>query len=78
MKINLLKADTIYMIRRKDLNDPHFFLYDAVTDPTIHDIDAVLWTPVQYKAREFYTEESVEDFFYYRLKNRPCEIIMVK
>jgi hypothetical protein len=76
MKINLISAETIYMIRRKDLFDPYFFLYDYLEIPI--DIQAVLWTPNKFKAREFYSEESVETFFYEKLNNRPCEIIMVK
>ena len=72
MRMNLiLPTDNIYMIRRKDLFDPHFFLYDWI------DI-AVIWTPNKLKAREFYSEESVETFFHEKLHNRPCEIIMVK
>jgi len=76
--INLIPAETIYMIRRKNLK-PHFFLYDyleatiAVT-PT----NAVLWTPDRQKAREFYSEESVEQFLYDKLYSRPCEIVMIK
>ncbi len=77
MRINLLlPADNIYMIRRKDLFDPHFFLYDWIdTDIAI---DAALWTPNKWNAREFYSEESVETFFHEKVSNRPCEIIMVK
>lgn len=77
MKINLLSADNIYMIRRKDLFNPYFFLYDWIDTADI-DIDAVLWTPNKWKAREFYSEESVETFFHEKVSNRPCEIIMVK
>lgn len=62
------------MIRRNDI-DPWYFLYD---DIMVNEIAAVLWTPNKYKAREFYSEESVETFLYERLRNRPCEIIMVK
>ena len=77
MKINLLTAETIYMIRRKDLINPHFFLYDCLETGQI-DIDTVLWTPNKFNAREFYSEKSVETFLYEKLNNRPCEIIMVK
>jgi len=37
-----------------------------------------LWTPNKFKAREFYSEESVETFLFEKLMSRPCEIIMVK
>ena len=73
--INLIPADVVYMIRRKDLHDPTFFLYDSID---LQYTEAVLWTPSQYKAREFYSEESVETYLYEKLKQRPCEIIMVK
>ena len=73
MKINLIPAETVYMIRRKDLRDPYFFLYDC-----LHGVNAALWTPNKMNAREFYSEESVETFFYEKLRNRPCEIILVK
>ncbi len=73
----LFPPDTIYMIRRKDLFDPRFFLYDYL-EAERQRIDAVLWTPNKFKAREFYSEESVETFFYEKLMSRPCEIIMVK
>ncbi len=73
----LIPPDTIYMIRHKDLFDPRFFLYDYL-EAERQRIDAVLWTPNKLKAREFYSEESVETFFYEKLMNRPCEIIMVK
>ena len=76
MKINLIQPDTVYMIRRIDLYDPYFFLYDRLENDV--DVDFVLWTPNKFKAREFYSEESVETFFYEKLQNRPCEIIMVK
>ena len=76
MRMNLIRPVNIYMIRRKDLFDPHFFLYEWI-DSAIA-MDAVLWTPNKMKAREFYSEESVETFFHEKLYNRPCEIIMVK
>ncbi len=75
MKIKLIPADRIYMIRRKDIIDPFFFLYDGLEAP---DVDIVLWTPSLVKAREFYTEESVETYLHDRLSNRPCEIVKVK
>ncbi len=75
IKINLIHLESIYMIRRKDMLDPRFFLYDYLT-PALQD-DIVLWTPNQFKAREFYTEESVENFLCDKLNNRPCEIIRV-
>lgn len=74
MKGLLLPADNVYMIRHKK-RKPTFFLYDCIDAP---DFDAVLWTPNFFKAREFYTEESVEMFKYVRLPNRPCEIILVR
>jgi len=73
----LISPETIYMIRRKDLLNPYFFLYDYL-EAERQRIDAVLWTPNKFKAREFYSEESVETFFYEKLMSRPCEIIMVK
>ena len=73
----LFPPETIYMIRRKDLLNPYFFLYDYL-EAEKQRIDAVLWTPNKFKAREFYSEESVETFFYEKLMSRPCEIIMVK
>lgn len=76
IQINLIPADVIYMIRHKELHDPFFFLYDAVD--IVPNVDTVLWTPNQQKAREFYSEESVETYFYERLRDRPCEIICVK
>ena len=77
MRMNLiLPVDNIYMIRRKDLIDPHFFLYEWI-DSAIT-MNGVLWTPNEMEAREFYSEESVETFFHEKLHNRPCEIIMVK
>lgn len=75
IQISLIPADTIYMIRRTDIY-PFFFLYDAIEIPP--DIDTVLWTPNQHKAREFYSEESVENYLYENLRTRPCEIICVK
>jgi len=76
IKINLIPYETVYMIRRKDMIDPRFFLYDYLNAPPQED-DIVLWTPNQFKAREFYTEESVENFLCDKLNNRPCEIIRV-
>lgn len=66
----------VYMIRRKDRD---FFLFDVVPNTSMYAVGGVaLWTPVQFKAREFYSEESVEQFKFERLQHRPCEIIMVK
>lgn len=62
------------MIRRKDINDPFFFLYDVIP----HTIDVALWTPIAFQAREFYSEQTVEEFKSLHLHNRPCEIVMVK
>lgn len=76
IQIHLIPADVIYMIRHKEINDPFFFLYDAIELPP--NIDTVLWTPNQHKAREFYSEESVETYLHEKLRNRPCEIICVK
>ncbi len=73
MRINLITEEVIFMIRRKDMRDPRFFLYDYLTPPQEDDI--VLWTPNQFKAREFYSEESVENFLCDKLTSRPCEII---
>lgn len=69
---------TVYMIRRKDLKFPYFFLYDYLEAIIVPPITAALWTPNRLKAKEFYSEESVEMFLYDKLNNRPCEIIMVK
>jgi len=74
MSIILPTESSVYMIKRKDSTDPLFFLFDVINT----NIDVALWTPTMFKAREFYTEESVEEFKYKYLKNRPCEIIMVK
>ena len=78
-KINLIKPDSIYMIRRKDMRDPEFFLYDLMYEgmPVVVR-STVLWTPDQWNAKEFYCEESVETFLVDCLKDRPCEIVMVK
>lgn len=72
MKSLLIQPDNVYMIRH---TRRPFFLYDCMIGP---ELDAVLWTPNFFKAREFYTEESVEMYKYIRLVNRPCEIIMIK
>lgn len=74
IQIELIPPEVIYMIRHKEF-DPFFFLYDAVDLPNVA---TVLWTPNQRKAREFYSEESVETYFYEKLRDRPCEIICVK
>ena len=71
----LIQPDNVYMIRRKDRN-PYFFLYDCIETDQL--MEYVLWTPNKFKAREFYTEETVETFMFSKLANRPCEIIMVK
>ena len=76
IQIHLIPADTIYIIRHKELYDPFFFLYDAID--ILPDVDTVLWTPNQNKAREFYSEESVETYFYDKLRDRPCEIVCIK
>lgn len=70
----VLPADRVYMIRRKDIRTPQFFLYDVVELT----LSTAIWTPRADDAREFYTEESVETFLYERLRGRPAEIIMVK
>jgi len=67
----LIPPETVYMIRHKFR--PPFFLYDFILNPEL-----ALWTPNKHKAREFYTEESVEMYMYNNLSNRPCEIVMVK
>ena len=74
MSLILPNEGPVFMIRRKDVNDPFFFLFDIL----VADIDIALWTPVEFKAREFYSEQSVEDFKYQFLNNRPCEIVMVR
>ena len=74
IRIRLIPAESIYMIRRTDQYNPWFFLYDCIEAP----YDIVLWTPNRYKAREFYSEESVETYYYENLRQRPCEIIAVK
>ena len=48
----LFPPDNVYMIRRKDLLNPYFFLYDYL-EAEKQRVDAVLWTPNKFKAREF-------------------------
>ena len=52
--IKLIEPDSVYMIRHKDLR-PFFFLYDCI-DTDYLNLDTVLWTRIQYKAREFYSK----------------------
>jgi hypothetical protein len=77
IEVLIIPADRIYMIRRKDMTDPRFFLLDTITQDEFT-LPIAYWTPVMLDAREFYTEESVETYLYEKLKHRPCEIIMVK
>ena len=72
----LILPDSVYMIRRIDFH-PFFFLYDCI-DTDYLNLDTVLWTRNKQKAREFYCEESVEEYMFAKLRNRPCEIILVK
>lgn len=74
--IDLIEPESVYMIRHRKLR-PVFFLYDCI-DTDYLKLDTVLWTRIQYKAREFYTEESVETYMYEKLRSRPCEIILIK
>ena len=67
----LIPPETVYMIRHK-FRSP-FFLYDYIEYPEL-----ALWTRIRHKAREFYSEESVEMYMYINLSNRPCEIVMIK
>lgn len=76
IQINLIPAEVFYMIRHKEVRDPYFFLYDAVD--YVPNVDTVLWTPNRHKAREFYSEESVETYYYEKLRDRPCEILRIK
>ena len=76
--IFLPTESSVYMIRRKYTLNPEFFLNDFVQTAPVIDLGAVLWTPNKFKAKEFYSEESVETFLYDHLRDRPCEIIMVK
>jgi hypothetical protein len=76
MNLEIIPPEITYVIRRTDTYDPFFFLYDCI-DMYDLNIDTVLWTPNRHKAREFYTEETVETYLFDNLKNRPCEIIMV-
>jgi len=71
----IIEPDSVYMIRHRKLRP--FFLYDCI-DTDYLNLDTVLWTRIQYKAREFYSEESVETYMYEKLHSRPCEIILIK
>lgn len=71
----ILKLKEVYVIRRKDFNDPRYFFHTLDNDTTI---DLVRWTPVIARAKEFITEEAVETFKYEFLKDRPCEIIRIE
>ncbi len=71
-----LKLAEVYVIRRKDLLDPRFFLshFDYETFP----FELAKWTAVIERAKEFPTEESVETFKYEFLQSRPCEIVRIQ
>lgn len=72
----ILKLAEVYVIRRKDLIDPRFFL--SYFDYEHFAFELAKWTPTIAKAKEFTTEESVETFKYEFLHNRPCEIIRIQ
>lgn len=72
----VIKLAEIYLIRRKDLLDPRFFL--SHFDHEHFAFELAMWTPTIVRAKEFFTEESVETFKYEFLQDRPCEIIRIE
>lgn len=66
----------VYLIRRKDHVNPHFFLLDWSDD--YQEYVLTRWTPSKIKAYKFPTEEAVETFKSIHIRtDQPCEIIRI-
>lgn len=66
----------VFMIRRKDYINPHFFLLDWNYEQ--HEYVLTRWTSSKLRARKFISEEEVETFKSKHIRtDQPCEIIRI-
>jgi hypothetical protein len=74
----VIQMEEVFLIRRKDFKLPEFFLVEYSLNPISADLDIAKWTSFVKRAKEFYTEETVETFKYEYMRARPCEIVRIR